>query len=389
MSFRETPLYAHLGLREWPFSVVPRPEHCTFIAGRPKLRAEINDLVAALARRDTSSIHVLWSWYGAGKTHSLYYLRNEALNRANRPIQLIPVYTEFPKGARGFIDLYRAFMACFDHSLLLDAFLEFQTTAQGDRFYEKLQLQEPDFATALRLLAMGEAPKQQVAQRWLRGEVVLASDLRAVGITQRIGNAQQATRVLCLTMKLLSDAAAVQNYYGSRVVWLVDEFRRAAKAGPATLADTNAGMHSLFNAASTGFSPVISFSGSPKSQSLPDWFSPELRDRIGTTRVMVLPPLQPSEAIQFVRDVIEHYRLQDRNRRSDFFPFNSDSCKTILDHVQSKGELRPRAIMHAFNGVLEAADPQIEKGKMSVIEPGFAKKVLAEYINVATQPEEE
>jgi hypothetical protein len=146
---------------------------------------------------------VLWSWYGAGKTHSLYYLRNEALAYKNQPIRLIPIYTEFPKGARGFIDLYRSFMAAFEYGLLLDAFLEFQTTARGDQFYQKLLLQEPDFATALRLLAMGDAPRQQVAQRWLRGDVLAVSDLRAVGISQRISNAQQATRVLCLTMRLL------------------------------------------------------------------------------------------------------------------------------------------------------------------------------------------
>jgi hypothetical protein len=45
--------------------------------------------------------------------------------------------------------------------------------------------------------------------------------------------------------------------------------------------------------------------------------------------------------------------------------------------------------MNAFNAVLEAADPQVETGKMRVIEPAFAMKVLAEYINVAMQPEEE
>jgi hypothetical protein len=140
-----------------------------------------------------------WSWYGAGKTHSLYYLSNQALSRTNRPVRLIPVYTEFPKGARGFIDLYRAFMASFDTNLLLEAFLEFTTTSEGDRFYDKLRIQEPDFATTLRLLAMGDGLKQLIAQRWLRGDQLVASDLRPVGITQRISNTQQATRVFSTT----------------------------------------------------------------------------------------------------------------------------------------------------------------------------------------------
>lgn len=382
-------LYDHLGVWEWPFSIVPRPEHCTFIAGRPKLRHEIDSLLDALARRDTSSIHVLWSWYGAGKTHSLYYLLNQALSHMNRPVRLIPVYTEFPKGARGFIDLYRCFMASFDTNLLLEAFLEFITTSEGDRFYGKLRIQEPDFATALRLLAMGDGPKQVIAQRWLRGDQLVASDLRPVGITQRISNTQQATRVMSQSIKLISDAAAVQNYHSSRLVWLIDEFQRAEKAGAATLSDTNAGLHSLFNAAPVGFTPIISFSGSPAAQSLPDWFSPELRDRIGTTRVLVLPPLRPDEAIQFVKDVLDHFRLHDGSHRPEFFPFNADASKAIVDYVGSKGELRPRAIMNAFNAVLEAADPQMENGKMHIIDPAFAMQVLAEYVNVATSPEGE
>jgi hypothetical protein len=181
----------------------------------------------------------------------------------------------------------------------------------------------------------------------------------------------------------------VENFHSSRLVWLVDEFQRAAKAGTAALSDTNAGLHSLFNAAPMGFSPIIAFSGSPTSQSLPDWFSPELRDRIGTTRVLVLPPLQPNDAVQFVKDLLEHYRLADGKPRSDFFPFSPSSCRAILDDVGAKGDLRPRAIMNAFNAVLEAADSQVERGEICVIEPDFAMKVLAEYINVAIEPEEE
>ena len=106
----ETMFYQHLHLSQWPFAVVPRPEYCTFIAGRPQLKADIADLLRALSRRDTSSIHVLWSSFGAGKTHSLYYIASEARGACAKPpaMDMVPIYTEFPEQVRGFVDLYRA-----------------------------------------------------------------------------------------------------------------------------------------------------------------------------------------------------------------------------------------------------------------------------------------
>ena len=114
--------FRHLGLTAWPFSVVPRPEHCTFIAGRPALRDDIAALLRNLSRKDTSSIHMLWSWFGAGKTHSLFYLANEArrLAAASPPVTLTAVYTEFPKGLRSFMELYKSFASSLDPEFVTD-----------------------------------------------------------------------------------------------------------------------------------------------------------------------------------------------------------------------------------------------------------------------------
>ena len=58
--------YPHLKLTRWPFPVVPDPDYCTFLAARSLLRDDVHDLLNALARRDTSSIHLFWAWFGAG-----------------------------------------------------------------------------------------------------------------------------------------------------------------------------------------------------------------------------------------------------------------------------------------------------------------------------------
>ena len=118
-------IYDHLHVKDWPFSVVPRPDLCTYLAGRPQLDADIKELLRHLSRRDTSSIRVFWSWFGAGKTHSLHYLLNhaKAQNLQSPPVRCFPVYTEFPRSVRSFVDLYKAFANSMDLSFIGDAFL--------------------------------------------------------------------------------------------------------------------------------------------------------------------------------------------------------------------------------------------------------------------------
>lgn len=381
----------HLGLTAWPFSVVPRPDHCTFIAGRPTLREDIDSLLRTLSRRDTSSIHVLWSWFGAGKTHSLFYLANQAklISAGLTPLPLTAVYTEFPKGLRSFFDLYRSFVASLDLGFVTESFLEIITSRQGDEFQQRLQARDPDLAAALRVSTMGSAQEKAVAARWLRGDALPAGDFRKIGISQKLSSTERATQVIATLILMLSDAARIQGRQGHRVIWLLDEFQRVARAGRAAVTDVNAGLHSLFNASPTGFTPVISFSGPPDAKALPDWFSPELRDRIGTTKVMVLPPFQPQEAMIFASDVLEHYRIPGFSHPSSLYPFSPDACNVVISFVKGRTELRPRAIMHAFNAVLEAADAKIETGELKIIDGEFAERVLAECIVIAESDHEE
>ena len=193
-----TGIYHHLRLTDWPFSVVPRPRYCTFIAGRPELASDIERLLGHLSRRDTSSIHVFWSWFGAGKTHSLHYLSNMALrvNESYPPVHLLPVYTEFPRSVRGFIDLYKAFMNSVDISLFSEAFLELGTSPQQQDIYNELLIRNPDLASSLRILATGKQPEKALAIRWLRADDLPLSQFRSVGITQKISTSELATQTL-------------------------------------------------------------------------------------------------------------------------------------------------------------------------------------------------
>lgn len=374
--------YYHLALTRWPFPVVPEREFCTFIADRQQLRSDAADLLITLSRRNTSSIHLFWAWFGAGKTHTLFYLANQAaaISKQNSQNILYTVYTEFPKAARSFLDLYRAFVTNLDVDVLIEASQEIYTCTDSDRLHREMMLASPDLANALQVMVTGKSQDQVTAMRWLRAESLPISEFRKAGISQKINSVEEAIRILTALIELLTVAARCQGHPGCRVMWMLDEFQRIEQTGSRTRDEINTGLHSTFNACPNGLSLFLSFSGKPQSNNLPPWFSRELRDRIGRTKVMILPPMLPQEALGFVRDILTQLRVPELAQLSPYFPFSEEACKAIIDEVQKKDELKPRAIMHAFNAVLQEADPKIEANAMNVISPEFARQVLSAYI---------
>ena len=383
--------YNHLGLTRWPFPVVPKRELCTFLADRRQLRSDIADLLKTLSRRDTSSIHLFWSWFGAGKTHTLFYLANQAGETAklDGKNMLYAIYSEFPKAARSFLDLYRSFVIGLEIDLLVDAFLEISTCSESERLRRDMMLASPDLANALQVMATGRSHEHVTAMRWLRAESLPVSEFRTVGISQKISSSEEASRILAALVELLTIAARRQGRPGSRVIWLLDEFQRIERTGPRTISEINTGLHSTFNACPTGLSLFLSFTGKPQLNALPQWFSPELRDRIGRTKVILLPPMLPEEALVFLRDVLAHARVPEFSHDSPYFPFTEASCKAIIVEVGKKDELRPRVIMNAFNAVLQEADPKMEAGEMKAISGDFATRVLAEYVTLRSDDQGE
>lgn len=375
--------YPHLRLTKWPFPTVPQPEFCDFIADRTRLQEDISGLLRTLSRQDSSSIHLVWSWFGAGKTHTLYYLSNQANARPSAERRLHATYSEFPKAAQSFLDLYRAFAAGLNFDDLVDAFLEISTSPTAATFERTMLLASADLVNALKVLAMGTPVDQTIALRWLRGDSLPASDYRRVGIAQRIRTSDEASKILAAIIKLFSLAADSSGRGMSRVLWLLDEFQRIESLPPRIRREISTGLHSTFNSAPSGLSIMLSFSGHPSEQ-LPEWLTPELRDRIGRTKVLMLPPMVTEEGLEFVRDLLERFRMFHLHTDSNpYFPFTKDSCVTILNDIQSGEDLKPRSIMLAFGAVLQEAEPLLEQGQITDISSEFAARVLREYVRAS------
>ncbi len=382
--------YEHLELSRWPFPVVPERDFCTFLAGRKQVQTDVEELLQHLSRRDTSSIHLFWAWFGAGKTHTLFYLANQAalLNKRGTGNVFQCVYSEFPKSSKGFVDLYKTFIGTVDFSDLADAYLEVCTSSQGDGFAKEFSQQYTDLASALQVLATGDTANHATALRWLRAENLSASQCRSIGVSTRLVSAEDVSKAMCFIQRLFSGAMQCRHRPGYRLIWILDEYQRIEALPKRVRDEINSSLHSVFNTCPTGLSLLLSFSGKPEPGNLPPWLTPELKSRIGRTKVMVLPPLQTGEAVNFVREVLAQFRTPGHDHRKEFFPFNKESCDVIIREVGKTGELKPRDIMSAFNAVMEQADPKIEAKEMPGISAEFAKEALKSYVNIASDQEQ-
>jgi len=104
--------YPHLHLVDWPFRTVPDESFYSFMADRTQLVSDIKTLLRNLSRRPSSSMHLMWAWFGAGKTHTLRHLEYLCKTQFTN---IVPIYIEFPKSTKNFLDIYRAF---YKHQLM-------------------------------------------------------------------------------------------------------------------------------------------------------------------------------------------------------------------------------------------------------------------------------
>lgn len=375
-------MYDHLSLRRWPFYVVPEPSLCDFIADRERFRDDVEMLLRSLSRQNASSIHPIWSWFGAGKTHTLHYISNKAAQiHKQGTSHLATVYSEFPRNPRSFVDVYKSFALQLGRELLSEAYLEITTAPEAAHLERDLLRTSADLASALRVLVLGTLADQELAMRWIRADPLPVADCRKLGISRRITSSEDSTRVLIGIIRVFGLSAASQNQINSRLIWLLDELQRIDQLPPRVRHEINTGLHSTFNACPTGLTMILSFSGHP-SESLPEWFSSELKDRIGRTKVMILPPMDRNDALKFVRDVLQHSRPEEGPSPEQYFPFTEETCRTIIDDITDHGDLKPRAIMQAFDAILREADMDIETGRFTTISPAFARKILSELVDL-------
>lgn len=379
---KEQVRYPHLHLVEWPFRVVPDESMYSFMADRARLVSDIKDLLRNLSRHPDSTMHLMWAWFGAGKTHTLRHIGHLCRIQFT---EVVPIYLEFPKSTRNFLDVYRAFISATSIESIRDAYEEVFSSPKTEKFQKEFQFDFPDLFVALRLLYQGSADQQVAVSRWLRTELREKQVLKDIGVTRPIQSSEDALKAMSWLIRIMCEGEA--SFIRKRVLCMVDEYQRIEKLRRPAIEEINGCLHSIFNKCPKGLSIIISFSGFPEERRLPLWLSPEIKDRIGVEKPLLLPRLLSEEVFSFVRDVLGHFREPLANIPDEYFPFTKDAIERVIEIMEDKAKKakredqpKPRTIIQFLNIILREAEPLIEQKKIEAITPGFVDTVLEDVI---------
>ncbi|MBA7672123.1 hypothetical protein ES703_80296 [subsurface metagenome] len=367
--------YPHLHLRDWPFYI--GWDKCLYpiMADRTRLNSDITTLLRSLSRRPTSSIHLMWAWFGAGKTHTLHHIEYLCKNEFNN---LTPIYMEFTRATRNFLDIYKSFISKIDLEVINNAYLEVFTSPLKNDVQRELRFDFPDLSTGLKVLYMGTEQQQEIVIRWLRAECRELRTLRTVGLTRPIVTAEDALKTISWVIRLISLGSSTSG--DTRVLWIIDEFQYIKGCRPPAQEEITSCLRSVFNRCAKSLSIIISFSGRPEAKKMPPWLPRELSDIIGIEPVLLLPPLTSDDAFKFVQDLLAYFRDPRSNTSDNLFPFAKETVEEIIRIIDKKAELKPRSVMQFFDTVLREAEPQLERDEIEVITSDFAKNVLKDRV---------
>jgi hypothetical protein len=351
-----------LRLKYWPFGIVPRPGEELVWADRAVLKDQVVRLGRTLGMHEDVSLHLLWADFGAGKTHTLLYLKQEA-EKGNYGSQL-PLYCALPKGCRSFLDIYRAIVRAIPIQLLQDGYRQAVASVGREQLAKTLSDIWSNLPRCFQAISIGGDVQQRVALAWLQAETgVPAKELQGLSLLGRIRSTDDAVLALCGIVRLFNLAGR------KRVLLMVDEFQRVEVLRRQQQDDINAGLHGFFNACGHGMSLLLSFSFGVE-ENIRHFLNAELLSRVHPLRISI-PMLTEGEGTAFLNDVLARAR-----ESTDEWPVSPDVVRTIVSAVTERFELTPRRLLKAAGLVFELAAMDLEDGTIAAITSEFVTTLV-------------
>lgn len=351
-----------LPFKYWPFDLVPPPGVQLVWADRAGLKADIVRLGRRLGRHEAVSLHLLWADFGAGKTHTLLYLKQEAERGSFG--SLLALYSALPKGCTAFLDIYRAMVRAVSVEMLRDAYQKAMEGAGRERLESRLAATWPSLLHCFRAIAIGGEIQQGAALGWLRGEAgVPARVLQGMSIHGRIRSTDDAVLSLCGMVQLLNLAGH------RRVLWMIDEFQRVEVLRAHQQDEINAGLHGFYNACGRGMSILLSFSFGVE-ENIRHFLNQELLSRVDPLRISI-PKLEPGDGVTFLNDVVEFARDAAQS-----WPVSKEVVPAIVGALAGRFELTPRRLLKAAGLVFELAAMDLEDGRIQEVTDRYVEEMV-------------
>lgn len=336
-------MYEHLNLNAWPFQVVPDPQFATVWAGRPETKQELERLLWKMQFAPKSSLHLLWANFGMGKTHTLLHLRHLCQHTEGA---LVPVYAVMAKRARGFLEVYRAIASELPYRFLGDQLVKVGNSYSGSLQLHALFSRSPGVVNAILAIRSGDAERGTIARQWLLGQPgLLARHLRAVDVSYRIKTPEDGISAL----SVLTGLATFGSDPPAKLVIMLDEYQRIGELKPRAMNEINASLHTYYNEHPKGLELILSFAFG-REENVAYLLSDELKSRAEPQGIR-LDVLSKAEAMDFLRDLLEQFRIRDDGRWA--YPFSPEALEVLVDYIATRKRLTPRRLMLYANHVLQ------------------------------------
>ncbi len=202
-----------------------------------------------------------------------------------------------------------------------------------------------------------QAPGAETAGRWLRGERVGSSELRAlmiggktIGIGPPPSTAQDCQNALDALVSVIVD---FPHEGAGGFLLLVDEFQRIGELTPRKRIEVCDALHLLFNRHPFGLRMVLAFAGG-LPEIVPAVLTDDLLSRINAR--IDLPPLTMAEGKAYLSGLMESYGIDEPADGA----YGDEAINKILTLVSIDGSVSPRRINIGFDLVTNTVLDQRE-----------------------------
>ena len=310
--------------------------------------------------------------YGAGKTHTLFAVTT-ALKRAlsETPYDVETVYVsapDFPRNAR-FLDLYAHILRIIGKPKIL---VLFQKLVQ-DFLREKIGWKRDELAAAIHN-KLGEVnydlanvlsislPDENLVWRWLLGSTSSSSELTTLGVSSHLKAAdpQMLVGILKTIGKLF------ETYEKKKLIILLDECERWEDLSNDALGSLNLGFLRLADKSNKSVSVMWSISieaGGWEAETTV--LEKPVIERIMPSNIIEIPTLDLSDAMRFMKDVIQYVRdpkcnvetktnekSPSENVNASTYPFSEEALEQILTSIPEESQLTPRRLIDALSNAV-------------------------------------
>ena len=358
-----------LGIGKWTFGITPDQDIILPWGDRHDLLIMISRLIRRLSGYNASTLHLLWADFGAGKSHTLLYLRQLAINESKG--RIFPIYAVLPRESKSFIDIYRAIIKGLGISNLVNVYSQLQADQiKKHEINSSLNNTIPMLSNVFKTLSIGNEQAKASAQKWILADPGLSKhEQDQISLPSKLKTTDDALAVLTVIFKM------VHEYRYPRVMVMIDEFQRAGKARGGVLDNINNALHTLINNFPHGLTLILSFSFGSEAN-VKFYLNSELISR-ADPQTITISALDVENGKLLLNDLLYAATSPEFECKIDI-----SAITATVDYLNSRATITPRRLTKLFGLVLSDGALDLEDRIIDVIDGNYVIKLLEEKVNL-------